>query len=137
MPWKWIEAVPLPAAFPRTPMLRIGYAPSAARRAGQGERVELTPDARGKDIMRLATSASDIGRSIIAPPSLPPDRAAALRHAFEQLVTDSEFTAESARGAASMSSRCPPPPSARSWWTPLACPPASSMPLRAITEVEK
>ena len=68
-----------------------------AQRAGQGERVELTPDARGKDIMRLAASASDIGRSIIAPPSLPPDRAAALRHGFEQLVTDSEFTAESAR----------------------------------------
>jgi tripartite-type tricarboxylate transporter receptor subunit TctC len=59
--------------------------------------IELVPDQRGKDVIRLAASASDIGRSIIAPPGLPPERVAALRQAFEQMVRDPEFIAESAR----------------------------------------
>ena len=52
---------------------------------------------RGNDIMRLAAGPSAIGRSIIAPPGLPPDRAAALRQVFQELASDPEFTAESAR----------------------------------------
>src|SRR5262249_50597977 len=59
--------------------------------------VELANEARGKNIMRLAASASEIGRSLLAPPSLPPERAAALRQAFAQLVKDPEFIAEWAR----------------------------------------
>ena len=59
--------------------------------------VELAPDTRGKNIMRLAGSASDIGRSIIAPPGLPVERVDALRQAFERLVKDPEFIAESGR----------------------------------------
>ncbi|MEA2987861.1 MAG: hypothetical protein QOG83_572 [Alphaproteobacteria bacterium] len=59
--------------------------------------VELAPDERGKNIMRLAASASDIGRSIIAPPGVPPERAAALRQAFERMVKDPDFIAETAR----------------------------------------
>jgi tripartite-type tricarboxylate transporter receptor subunit TctC len=61
--------------------------------------LELVPDARGKNIMRLAVSASEIGRSIIAPPAVPPERAAALREAFAQMIKDPEFIAESARRA--------------------------------------
>jgi hypothetical protein len=52
---------------------------------------------RGKNIMRLAASASEIGRSIMAPPGLAPDRAAILRQAYEQTVRDPDFIAESAR----------------------------------------
>lgn len=59
--------------------------------------VELAGDERGKNIMRLAASASDIGRAIIAPPGLPAERAAALRAAFAQLVKDGDFLAEAKR----------------------------------------
>jgi tripartite-type tricarboxylate transporter receptor subunit TctC len=59
--------------------------------------VELAPDERGKNIMRLAASASDIGRAILAPPGLAPERASALRLAFTQMVKDPEFVAESTR----------------------------------------
>ena len=41
--------------------------------------IELVPDQRGKDIIRLGASASDIGRAIIAPPGVPQERADALR----------------------------------------------------------
>ena len=37
--------------------------------------VELAPDGRGKNIMRLAASASEIGRSFLAPPGTAPERA--------------------------------------------------------------
>jgi tripartite-type tricarboxylate transporter receptor subunit TctC len=57
--------------------------------------VELAPDERGKNIMRLGASASEIGRAILAPPGLPRERAAALREAFRQMVQDREFIAES------------------------------------------
>jgi tripartite-type tricarboxylate transporter receptor subunit TctC len=59
--------------------------------------VELATDARGRKIMRLVASASDIGRSIIAPPAIPAARAAALRQAFSELVGDPEFVAEAKR----------------------------------------
>ena len=59
--------------------------------------VELARDERGKNIMRLVASASDIGRAIIAPPGIPADRAAALRGAFAQLVKDPDFLAEAKR----------------------------------------
>jgi len=59
--------------------------------------VELAAEERGKNIMRLAASASEIGRSFLAPPGLAPERAAALRAAFARMVADPEFVAESAR----------------------------------------
>jgi tripartite-type tricarboxylate transporter receptor subunit TctC len=59
--------------------------------------VELAPDQRGKDIMRLAASAAGIGRAIIAPPGLPADRTAMLREAFARMVKDPDFIAESTR----------------------------------------
>jgi tripartite-type tricarboxylate transporter receptor subunit TctC len=59
--------------------------------------VELVTDERGKNVMRLITSASEIGRAILAPPGIPADRANALREAFTQMVKDPEFIAESAR----------------------------------------
>jgi tripartite-type tricarboxylate transporter receptor subunit TctC len=59
--------------------------------------VELVPDARDKRIIGLAASASDIGRSIIAPPGVPAERADALRRAFGEMVKDRDFIAEAAR----------------------------------------
>jgi tripartite-type tricarboxylate transporter receptor subunit TctC len=59
--------------------------------------VELATDERGKNVMRLAASASEIGRALLAPPGVPAERTAALRQAFEQMVQDPEFLAESTR----------------------------------------
>jgi tripartite-type tricarboxylate transporter receptor subunit TctC len=59
--------------------------------------VELATDARGQNIMRLAASASEIGRSFLAPPAVPAERAAVLRAAFAQMLKDPEFIAESNR----------------------------------------
>jgi tripartite-type tricarboxylate transporter receptor subunit TctC len=59
--------------------------------------VELATDTRGKNIMRLAASASDIGRSFIAPPGVPRERAVALQRAFAEMVVDPNFIAESKR----------------------------------------
>jgi tripartite-type tricarboxylate transporter receptor subunit TctC len=59
--------------------------------------VELARDERGRNIMRLAASASEIGRSIMAPPGLAPDRAEMLRTAFERIVKDKDFIADSSR----------------------------------------
>ncbi|MCC6888771.1 MAG: hypothetical protein IT536_09575 [Hyphomicrobiales bacterium] len=59
--------------------------------------VEYARDERGTNIMRLAASASEIGRSIMAPPGLAAERAAMLRAAFEQVVKDKDFIAESLR----------------------------------------
>jgi len=59
--------------------------------------VELAPDARGKNIMRLAASASEIGRSFLAPPGTAPERVAILRQAFARMLQDQEFVAESGR----------------------------------------
>ena len=56
--------------------------------------VEFARDERGKNIMRLAASASEIGRSIMAPPGLALERSAMLRTAFEQIVKDKDFIAE-------------------------------------------
>ena len=47
--------------------------------------------------MRLAVSASDIGRSLLAPPGVAAPRAALLRSAFDQMMKDPDFVAESAR----------------------------------------
>lgn len=59
--------------------------------------VELVPDTRAKNIMRLAASASEIGRSLLAPPGVAPEPLAILRQAFTQMVKDPDFVAESAR----------------------------------------
>ena len=59
--------------------------------------VEFARDERG-NIMRLAASASEIGRSIMAPPGLALERSAMLlRTAFEQVVKDKDFIADSSR----------------------------------------
>jgi len=54
---------------------------------------------RQRQIMRLVLSRQTMGRPFIAPPGLPPERAAALRTAFDATMKDPEFLAEAkARG---------------------------------------
>ena len=54
---------------------------------------------RQRQIMNLVISRQVMGRPFMAPPGLPPDRAMALRTAFDATMKDSEFVAEAtARG---------------------------------------
>ncbi|HTO84795.1 MAG TPA: tripartite tricarboxylate transporter substrate-binding protein [Methylomirabilota bacterium] len=59
--------------------------------------VELARDARTRDILRLALAAEDMDRPILAPPSVPPERIAALREAFHAAMTDPGFIADAKR----------------------------------------
>ncbi len=51
-----------------------------------------TPEAR--DIMAFFISSAQIGRSIVAPPGIPPDRVKMLRDAFDAMLKDPELLAE-------------------------------------------
>jgi tripartite-type tricarboxylate transporter receptor subunit TctC len=58
---------------------------------------ELTSSDADRVVMNSIANASDIGRSIFAPPNVPAERVAALRTAFQALVRDPEFVRESER----------------------------------------
>ena len=54
---------------------------------------------RQRQILKLVVSRQTMGRPFMAPPGVPPDRAAALRAAFDATMQDPEFQAEAkARG---------------------------------------
>src|SRR5262249_32218110 len=56
--------------------------------------LDFAHDDRSRTILGLLGSVPDIGRSIVAEPAIPPERAAALRSAFMATVEDGEFVAE-------------------------------------------
>jgi tripartite-type tricarboxylate transporter receptor subunit TctC len=56
--------------------------------------LELTDNARDRDVLELVASGSTIGRSVVGPPDIPLDRLAALRQAFDAMVKDPEFLAD-------------------------------------------
>jgi tripartite-type tricarboxylate transporter receptor subunit TctC len=58
--------------------------------------VELGRDEESRKILKFYASADDIGRSVVAPPGLPPERVAAIRHAFNALTTDARFLEDAA-----------------------------------------
>ena len=68
------------------------------------ERIAELPDApslgeigdtpEDRQVFALYASGSAIGRSVIAPPGLPPERVGALRDAFQKMVKDPEFVAD-------------------------------------------
>src|SRR5262249_37402018 len=68
------------------------------------ERVKELPDApalpeigttvEAKQVYSLYASGSAIGRSLIGPPDIPPDRVKALRDAFNAMVADADFIAD-------------------------------------------
>jgi tripartite-type tricarboxylate transporter receptor subunit TctC len=55
---------------------------------------ELSPTEQGRRILEFVDSDSGIGWSVLAPPGVPLDRVAALRQAFDRMVTDPKFLAE-------------------------------------------
>lgn len=54
-----------------------------------------TPDQRG--VFRLFFGPDEIGQSLVAPPGVPADRVAALRHAFEAMNKDPGYRADAAK----------------------------------------
>jgi tripartite-type tricarboxylate transporter receptor subunit TctC len=56
--------------------------------------LELSKTDDQKKLIRFFTSYTDVGRSVVAPPGVPPDLVAALRAAFSSMVVDPQFIAE-------------------------------------------
>jgi tripartite-type tricarboxylate transporter receptor subunit TctC len=56
--------------------------------------LDLAVDERSRQILGLLGSGPDIGRTIVAEPNIPPERAAALRQAFMATMQDPEFVAD-------------------------------------------
>jgi tripartite-type tricarboxylate transporter receptor subunit TctC len=56
--------------------------------------VEFATNQKSRKILGLLSVGPDIGRSIVAEPRIPPERAAALRRAFMATMVDSQFLAD-------------------------------------------
>jgi tripartite-type tricarboxylate transporter receptor subunit TctC len=56
--------------------------------------LDFATDERSRNLLALLGSGPDIGRSLVAEPSIPPERAAALRKAFMAAIEDPEFVTE-------------------------------------------
>src|SRR5207248_3522104 len=56
--------------------------------------LDFATDERSRNILSLLGSGPDIGRSLVAEPGIPPERAAALRQAFMATAQDGELIAE-------------------------------------------
>ncbi|MGE5537763.1 MAG: Bug family tripartite tricarboxylate transporter substrate binding protein [Gemmatimonas sp.] len=56
--------------------------------------IDLVRDENDRDALRLMLAPSDMGRPYVGPPEVPPDRAAALRAAFDATVKNPNFIAE-------------------------------------------
>ncbi len=77
--------------------IRVLYAQGAHRIADLPDDpglLDLAVDERSRQILGLLGSGPDIGRTIVAEPGIPPDRARALRQAFMATMQDPEFAAE-------------------------------------------
>jgi tripartite-type tricarboxylate transporter receptor subunit TctC len=53
--------------------------------------VDLAEDDSTRAIMKLVATPGDLGRALMAPPNIPPDRLHALRKAFDDLTRDQDF----------------------------------------------
>ena len=56
--------------------------------------MDYAHDERQRQILRLAFTAQLWGRPYVAPPGLPPERARALRDAFQETMRDPAFLAD-------------------------------------------
>jgi tripartite-type tricarboxylate transporter receptor subunit TctC len=56
--------------------------------------LDFATDERSRNILSLLGSGPEIGRSLVAEPGIPPERAAALRKAFMATVEDPDFIAD-------------------------------------------
>ena len=78
-------------------MIRVLYAQGAHRLAELPDTpglLDFAHDDRSRQLLGLLGGESDIGRSIVAEPGIPPERAAALRQAFMATMADPDFIAD-------------------------------------------
>ncbi|HEY6255912.1 MAG TPA: hypothetical protein VIY51_08985 [Xanthobacteraceae bacterium] len=59
--------------------------------------VDLLKDPDGRKVLELIVVPQEFGRPFLAPPGVPPDRMAFYRQAFQAVLKDPQFQAESAR----------------------------------------
>ena len=59
--------------------------------------IDLGKNDEDRALLRLFSSSSTIGRSVVAPPGLPAERVAELRRAFSETLADPVFVSEAAR----------------------------------------
>ena len=59
--------------------------------------VEMAKDEEARQVFGFLDSNDEVGRSLFTTPGVPPERLAALRAAFDALLADPEFRAETAR----------------------------------------
>jgi tripartite-type tricarboxylate transporter receptor subunit TctC len=64
--------------------------------------LDFASDERARKILGLLGSGTDIGRAIVAEPSIPPERAATLRKAFMETMQDPEFAADAQKHSLSI-----------------------------------
>ena len=77
--------------------IRVFYAQGAHRIADLPDTpalLDFAVDERSRQILGLLGSGPDIGRSVVAEPGIPPERAAALRRAFVATMADPAFVGE-------------------------------------------
>jgi tripartite-type tricarboxylate transporter receptor subunit TctC len=89
MPEEWLRdsKITIHVRFSRTLVPGMPASAAAAR--------DLLTDPRKQQIFSLLTASAVIGRPYIAPKAVPADRLAALRSAFDSVMTDAEFLADS------------------------------------------
>lgn len=56
--------------------------------------IELGKTDDDKKVLRVVTSASEVGKAVFGPPGIPADRLAALRKAFDDTIKDPDFDAD-------------------------------------------
>ena len=61
--------------------------------------MDLAKDEAARQAFALVFGDQEMGRPVVAPPDVPPDRVAALRQAFDATMRDQEFLAEASRMA--------------------------------------
>jgi tripartite-type tricarboxylate transporter receptor subunit TctC len=59
--------------------------------------LDLIADAEDRQIMAAASAQLALGRPMLAPPGVPPDRVAALRKAMDETFRDPDFLGDCAR----------------------------------------
>jgi tripartite-type tricarboxylate transporter receptor subunit TctC len=59
--------------------------------------IDLARNDQERAILRAVMNATEVGTSFMTTPGVPPDRVAALRHAFDETMKDPDFLAEAAR----------------------------------------
>jgi tripartite-type tricarboxylate transporter receptor subunit TctC len=88
IPQEWVDGAKI------NPILRSGPIEPPDLPPNVPYALDIAPSERERDIVRLLTASGQVGRPFIASTSVPAERIALLRAAFEQTVQDPEFVAD-------------------------------------------